>query len=137
VAWSHRVRPGYACWPPEVRVRAGGKSRRPKKLWCDTRCRDGQTLRNYLGTLMAKIGVTPARDFAVGVLTERVRQEEGGWPDQPGDAGGKRSAHGTGASHLCLLERKHQVEKAIYAAPAAAAASLALRDAAAQLKHRL
>lgn len=27
---------------------------------------------------------------------------------------GKRTAHGTGASHLCLLERKHQVEDAIY-----------------------
>jgi hypothetical protein len=78
-------------------------------------------LRNYLGALIAKIGMTPARDFAVGVLTERVRQEEDGWPDQPGNAGGKRSAHGTGASHLCLLESKHQVETAIYAVPAAPA----------------
>jgi hypothetical protein len=75
-------------------------------------------LRNYLGALISKIGVTPARDFAVGVLTERVRQEEDVWPDQPGDAGGKRSAHGTGAGHLCLLESKHQVETAIYAVPA-------------------
>jgi len=48
------------------------------------------------------------------VLTERVRQEENGWPDQPGDPRGKRTGHGTGPSHLCLLERKHQVEDAIY-----------------------
>lgn len=80
-------------------------------------------LRNYLGTLTAKIGATPARDFALGVLTERVRQEEDGWPDQPGDPGGKRTAHGTGNSHLCLLERKHQVETAIYAVRATATAA--------------
>jgi hypothetical protein len=48
------------------------------------------------------------------VLTERVRQEEDGWPDQPGDPAGKRGAHGTDA-HTCLLERKHQVENGIYA----------------------
>jgi hypothetical protein len=78
-------------------------------------------LHNYLGALIAKIGVTPARDFALGVLTELVRQEEDGWPDQPGDPGGKRSAHGTGTSHLCLLERKHQVETAVYAVPTALA----------------
>ena len=28
---------------------------------------------------------------------------------------GKRTAHGTGNSHLCLLELKHQVENALYA----------------------
>jgi hypothetical protein len=49
------------------------------------------------------------------VLTERGRQEEDGWPDQPGDPRGRRTAHGTGDSHLCLLHRKHQVEDAIYA----------------------
>jgi len=47
-------------------------------------------------------------------LTERVRQEENGWPDQPGGPSGKRGAHGTGNSHLCLLESKRQVEDAIY-----------------------
>lgn len=51
--------------------------------------------------------------FALGVLTERVRQEEEGWPDQAGD--GKRTAHGTGNSHACLLETKHHVENALYA----------------------
>jgi hypothetical protein len=71
-------------------------------------------VRNYLTALIGKTGVNPARDFALGVLTERVRQEEDGWPDQPGDPRGRRTAHGTGASHLCLLERKHQVEEAIY-----------------------
>jgi hypothetical protein len=71
-------------------------------------------LRNYLAALAAKAGLSPARDFALGVLTERVRQEEDGWPDQPGDPGGKRTAHGTGADHLCLIERKHQVEDTIY-----------------------
>jgi hypothetical protein len=71
-------------------------------------------VRNYLTTLAEKAGLSPARDFALGVLTERVRQEEDGWPDQPGDPRGKRTAHGTGASHLCLLNRKHQVEDAIY-----------------------
>lgn len=50
---------------------------------------------------------------ALGVLTERVRQEEDGWPDQAGD--GKRTAHGTGNSHACLLETKHNVENALYA----------------------
>lgn len=74
-------------------------------------------LRNYLGALIVKIGVMSARDFALGVLTERVRQEEDGWPDQPGDVGGKRSAHGTGTGHLCLLERKHHVETAIFRVP--------------------
>jgi hypothetical protein len=73
-------------------------------------------LRNYLESLAAKAGISPARDFALGVLTERVRQEEDGWPDQHGDPGGKRTAHGTGPGHLCLLERKHQVENAIYRA---------------------
>ena len=76
-------------------------------------------VRNYMSALIAKTGATPARDFALGILTERVRQEEDGWPDQPGDPGGKRSAHGTGISHLCLLERKHQVENAIYDIPGA------------------
>lgn len=71
-------------------------------------------MRNYLTALAGAAGVEPARDFALGVLTERVRQEENGWPDQPGDPRGKRTGHGTGASHLCLLERKHQVEDAIY-----------------------
>jgi hypothetical protein len=71
-------------------------------------------MRNYLRALVGNAGLSPARDFALGLLTERVRQEEDGWPDQPGDPGGKRSAHGTGASHQCLLERKHQVEEAIY-----------------------
>ena len=72
-------------------------------------------LRNYMTALAAKEGLSPARDFALGVLTERVRQEEDGWPDHPGPPGGRRTRHGTGASHLCLLERKHQVEDAIYA----------------------
>lgn len=71
-------------------------------------------LRNYLGALAAKAGTSHARDFALGVLTERVRQEKDGWPDQPGESGGTRTAHGTGRDHLCLLERKHQVENAIY-----------------------
>lgn len=71
-------------------------------------------VRNYMTALIAKAGVNPARDFALGVITERVRQEEDGWPDQPGDPGGRRTRHGTGASHLCLLERKHQLEDAIY-----------------------
>jgi hypothetical protein len=75
-------------------------------------------LHNYLGALTAKAGRTPARDFALGVLTERVRQEEDGWPDQPGteqERAGRRQAHGHPSSHLCLLERKYQVEAAIYA----------------------
>ena len=75
-------------------------------------------LRNYLGALIAKAGRTPARDFALGVLTERVRQEEDGWPDQPGteqEHTGRRQAHGHPSTHLCLLERKYQVEAAIYA----------------------
>lgn len=71
-------------------------------------------VRNYLVALAGKAGIGAARDFALGVLTERVRQEEDGWPDQTGDPGGKRTAHGTGASHLCLLEHKHTVEAAIY-----------------------
>ena len=71
-------------------------------------------LRAYLTALAAKAETSPARDFALGVLTERVRQEEDGWPDQPGEPGGTRTAHGTGRDHLCLLERKHQVEEAIY-----------------------
>lgn len=77
-------------------------------------------LRNYLTALIGKTGQNPARDFALGVLTERVRQEEDGWPDQTGDPGGKRTAHGTGNGHLCLLDRKHLVEDAIYATTAAA-----------------
>jgi hypothetical protein len=72
-------------------------------------------VRNYMRALSGKAGLSPARDFALGVLTERVRQEEDGWPDQPGDPRGKRSRHGTGPSHLCLLDRKHEVENAIYA----------------------
>lgn len=71
-------------------------------------------VRNYMTALAAKAGLAPARDFALGVLTERVRQEEDGWPDQAGDPRGKRGPHGSGAAHLCLLERKHQVEDAIY-----------------------
>jgi len=71
-------------------------------------------IRNYLLALAEKVGLSPARDFALGVLTERVRQEEDGWPDQPGDPRGKRTAHGSETGHLCLLERKHQVEDAIY-----------------------
>jgi hypothetical protein len=74
--------------------------------------------RNYMTALIQKTGISHARDFALGVLTERVRQEEDGWPDQPGDPGGKRGAHGTGNNHTCLLERKHQVENAIYAVEA-------------------
>jgi hypothetical protein len=77
-------------------------------------------LRNYLTALIGKTGQNPARDFALGVLTERVRQEEDGWPDQTGDPRGKRTAHGTGNGHLCLLDRKHLVEDAIYATTAAA-----------------
>jgi hypothetical protein len=42
-------------------------------------------VRGYMTALAAKAGTSPARDFALGVLTERVRQEEDGWPDQPGD----------------------------------------------------
>jgi hypothetical protein len=68
-------------------------------------------VRNYITALIEKAGLSPAQDFALGVLTERVRQEEDGWPDQPG---GTRGAHGAGNSHTCLLERKHQVEDAIY-----------------------
>jgi len=71
-------------------------------------------VRNYITALIEKAGLSPAQDFALGVLTERVRQEEDGWPDQPGDPGGTRGAHGAGNSHTCLLERKHQVEDAIY-----------------------
>jgi hypothetical protein len=71
-------------------------------------------MRNYLAALAGAAGAEPARDFALGVLTERVRQEENGWPDQPGDPRGKRTRHGTGPGHLCLLDRKHQVEDAIY-----------------------
>lgn len=69
---------------------------------------------NYMTALAAKVGIFPARDFALGVLTERVRQEEDGWPDHPGDHSGLRTGHGTGASHLCLLARKREVEDAIY-----------------------
>jgi len=72
-------------------------------------------VRSYLAALAEKAGTNEARDFALGVLTERVRQEENGWPDQKGDAGGKRGPHGSGNSHLCLLESKHEVEDAIYA----------------------
>jgi hypothetical protein len=50
-------------------------------------------LRNYLEALMGKGGPRP-RDFALGVLTERVRQEEDGWPDQPGDRGGNAQLTG-------------------------------------------
>jgi hypothetical protein len=72
-------------------------------------------VRNYMTALAAKAGIAEARDFALGVLTERVRQEEDGWPDHPGDHKGLRTGHGTGAGHLCLLGRKHEVEDAIYA----------------------
>jgi hypothetical protein len=71
-------------------------------------------VRNYLAALAGKAGTAPARDFALGVLTERVRQEENGWPDQEGDPGGTRGPHGSGGSHLCLLARKHEVEDVIY-----------------------
>ena len=72
-------------------------------------------VRNYLAALAERAGTNPARDFALGVLTERVRQEENGWPDQKGDPGGNRGPHSSGDSHQCLLDRKHQVEDAIYA----------------------
>jgi hypothetical protein len=75
-------------------------------------------MRNYMMALIQKAGQNPARDFALGVLTERVRQEEDGWPDQPGteqERAGRRQAHGYPNAHLCLLHRKHQVEAAIYA----------------------
>jgi hypothetical protein len=70
-----------------------------------------------MGALIEKAGHNPARDFALGVLTERVRQEEDGWPDQSGteqERAGRRQAHGHPNAHLCLLDRKHQVEAAIY-----------------------
>jgi len=73
-------------------------------------------LRNYLGALTAKAGQTPTRDFALGVLTGRVRQEEDGWPDQAGteqECASRRQAHRHSSSHLYRLERKHQVEAAI------------------------
>lgn len=70
-------------------------------------------MRNYLAALSTRASLGSARDFALGVLTERVRQEEDGWPDEPGDRAGKRGPHGT-PIHLCLLERKHLVEVAIY-----------------------
>lgn len=72
-------------------------------------------VRNYMIALIGKAGLTPARDYALGVLTERVRQEEDGWPDQQDDPGGKRGRHGAGNGHTCLLGRKHEVEEAIYA----------------------
>jgi hypothetical protein len=71
-------------------------------------------VRNYLTALAEKAGISAARDFALGVLTERVRQEENGWPDQQGDEGGRRGGHGSGDSHWCLLAQKHQTEDAIY-----------------------
>jgi len=71
-------------------------------------------VRNYTAALAAKTGLSPARDFALGAITERVRQEEDGWPDQPGDPRGTRTPHGTGDSHLCLLARKHEAEDYIY-----------------------
>ncbi len=83
-------------------------------------------MRNYLAALAGPAGAEPARDFALGVLTERVRQEENGWPDQPGDPRGKRTGHGAGPSHLCLLERKHQVEVAIYDAQPSAMTTSAM-----------
>jgi hypothetical protein len=70
-------------------------------------------VRNYMTALAAKAGLSQARDFALGVFTERVRQEEDDWPDRAGD--GKRTAHGTGNSHACLLETKHHVENALFA----------------------
>lgn len=74
---------------------------------------------SYMTVLAAKAGTSEARDFALGVLTERVRQEENGWPDQPGDPSGKRTPHGTETGHLCLLHRKQEVEDAIYGITAA------------------
>ncbi len=71
-------------------------------------------VRNYMIALTAKTSLSQARDFALGVLTERVRQEEDGWPDQSGDPAGKRKEHGAGNSHLCLLKTKHEVENALY-----------------------
>src|ERR1700722_3692207 len=71
-------------------------------------------VRNYLEALAGKAGINAARDFALGVLTERVRQEEDGSPDHPDDPGGKRGAHGTGSSHFCLLNPKPEVESALY-----------------------
>jgi hypothetical protein len=71
-------------------------------------------VRNYMTALAAKAGIAQARDFALGVFTERVRQEEDGWPDHPGDDRGLRTGHGSVAGHLCLLQRKHEVEDAIY-----------------------
>jgi hypothetical protein len=44
----------------------------------------------------------------MGVLTNRIQQEEDGWRDESGDPGDKRRAHGAGNSRTCLLERKHQ-----------------------------
>ena len=76
-------------------------------------------LHSYLDALIGKAGRSPARDFALGVLTERVRQEEDGWPDQPGteeERAGRRQTHGHPGNHMCLLKRKHEVEAAIYAA---------------------
>jgi hypothetical protein len=82
-------------------------------------------VRNYLAALAYKAGTCAARDFALGVLTERVRQEENGWPGQPGP--GHRASHGGGDSHLCLLDRKRDVESAIYGTEAAAPPAPAAR----------
>ena len=51
----------------------------------DSRRRDLPYLlpvRNCITGLIEKAGLFPARDFALGVLAEGVRQEEDGWPDQ-------------------------------------------------------
>lgn len=37
-------------------------------------------LRTYLTALSQRAGTSSARDYALGVLTERVRQKESGWP---------------------------------------------------------
>jgi hypothetical protein len=96
------------CWPSVGSTPGSSSPLMPYRYSAST------PVRNYLAALAGSAGVEPARDFALGVLTERVRQEENGWPDQPGDPRGRRTGHGTGPSHSCLLERKHQVEDAIY-----------------------
>jgi hypothetical protein len=70
---------------------------------------------NYLGALIAKVGRSPARDFALDVLTERVRQEEDGWPDQLGtqqERAGRGKLAGILTPTCACLDRKHQVEAA-------------------------
>lgn len=71
-------------------------------------------LTNYQRALMRKHGELEGRDFALGVLTEVVRQEEDGHPDSPsyGDPG-IRGPHNT-PEHWCLLANKAVVEGVIY-----------------------